>query len=73
MHIRTSMQGTSAHFSVLLLNTFQWGKQVRNEGKSFQLRLRLHREEIEEPNVTHNWVWSNYHGAQQQLHARKDD
>ena len=25
------------------------------------------------PNVTHNWVWSNYHGTQQQLLARRDD
>ena len=24
-------------------------------------------------NVIHNWVWSNYHGTQQQLHARRDD
>ena len=24
-------------------------------------------------NVARNWVWSNYHGTQQQLHARRDD
>ena len=43
----------SARFSVLLSNTFQWGKWVRNKGKSHLLRLRLRREEIE------NW-WDSY-------------
>ena len=75
-----------AHFSVLLSNTFQLGKPVRSKGKRHLLRLRLCREEIEKksrnggiticsfkPNVTRNWVWLNYHGTQQQLHARRDD
>ena len=71
-----------AHVSLLLSHTFQRDKRVRSKRKSRLLCLCLRREEIKEqwdyylflkPNVTRSWVWLNYHGTQQQLHARRVD
>ena len=70
-----------AHFSMLLSNTFS-GISKLEPKESRLLHLYLRREESRNSgiticsfklNVTHNWVWSNYHGTQQQLHARRDD